>query len=99
MRRLPSRTVSAVAPGAGTATGSVTFSIDGTPQPPVSLTSGQGTFTTSSLSTTNHIISAAYSGDGNFNVSTSTNFIQAVTLENTTVTLSSSPNPSVLANP
>jgi hypothetical protein len=62
--------VGVVAPGAGVPTGSVTFTIDGTAQL-VPLSNGQATFATSTLGAGNHTISAAYSGDGNFNASTS----------------------------
>jgi hypothetical protein len=45
-------------------TGTVTFSIDGVPQTPVTLIAGtQATFTTSSLSVGAHTIEASYSGD------------------------------------
>src|SRR5207249_8255100 len=71
--------VVAVSPGGGTPTGTVTFNIDCTPQSPVSLSGGLATFTTSSLSVTNHTITADFSGDGNFNTSsTPTNFTQTV---------------------
>jgi hypothetical protein len=60
-------TVAAVAPGAGTPTGMVTFK-DGT----VILATvavgagGTATFTTNFATTGNHVITAAYNGDGNF---------------------------------
>jgi hypothetical protein len=66
--------VAASAPGAGTPTGTVTFSDSGR-----SLGSGlltvvagkaQATFSTSSLATGAHSITASYSGDGNFQTST-----------------------------
>jgi Big-like domain-containing protein/IPT/TIG domain-containing protein/putative Ig domain-containing protein/VCBS repeat protein len=44
-------------------TGSVTFSFDGSPQAPVTLSSGQATFSTSSLSAGSHTITASYGGD------------------------------------
>src|SRR5207245_3096191 len=47
-------TVGAVAPGAGTPTGTVTFAIDGVSQPTAPLNNGQATFTTSTLSVLNH---------------------------------------------
>ena len=73
-------TVSAVAPGAGVRTGSVQFRIDGTNVvPTVDLNaSGQATMTTSTLAVGSHTVSAVYSGDGNFNTSTSANITQRI---------------------
>ncbi len=89
-------TVTATAPGMGTPSGMVTFSIDGMAQSPVTLNgSGQATFVISSLSVTGHMITAAYSGDGNFNTSTSTTFTQTVNKADTGTAVSSSANPSV----
>jgi hypothetical protein len=65
-------TVSVSAPGSGTPTGTVTFQ-DGSSvlASGVSLsTSGTAAFSTSSLAIGSHSITAAYSGDGNFNGST-----------------------------
>ncbi|HLU08507.1 MAG TPA: Ig-like domain repeat protein, partial [Oceanobacillus sp.] len=53
-----------VTSASGTPTGTVTFSIDGVSQAPVSLASGQASFTTSSLSVGAHTITASYSGEG-----------------------------------
>jgi CSLREA domain-containing protein len=64
-----------VSPGAaaGTPTGSVTFTIDGTPQAPVPLHlvkgSDQATLSVASLSKGAHTISASYSGDSGFSAS------------------------------
>lgn len=55
-----------------TATGTVTFTVDGTPQTPVTVSSGQATFNSSSLSVGSHTITAAYSGDTNDAGSTGT---------------------------
>ncbi|MHB8547533.1 MAG: Ig-like domain-containing protein [Nitrosotalea sp.] len=77
-----------------TATGTVTFSIDGTPQAPVTVSSGQATFSSSSLSVGSHTITAAYSGDANDLSSTSSALTQTVTQITTTTTLTSSLNPS-----
>ncbi len=73
-------TVSAVAPGAGTATGTVQFRIDGNNVgAQVNLNaSGQATMTTSTMTVGQHTVSAVYSGDGNFNVSTSTSITQRI---------------------
>ena len=87
-------TVNPVAPGAGSPTGTVTFTVDGTAQTPVALSNGQATFATSALSVGSHVITASYDGDGNFNPSTST-FDQVVNEAATTSTLSSSASPSV----
>jgi hypothetical protein len=61
---------------AGTPTGTVTFKDNGSAIPTctnVALSSGQATCTTSSLAVGNHTIEADYSGDANFNSSSSTN--------------------------
>jgi hypothetical protein len=88
-------TVSAVAPGAGTLTGTVTFTVDGTPQTPISLSNGQATFATSMLSVGSHVITAAYNGDSNFNGSRSVALDQQVNQADTTTALSTSVTPSV----
>src|SRR5262249_48908682 len=68
--------------GAGTPTGTVTFSIDGTAQPPVNLPAvsdrAEATFTTSILAEGSHTISAAYSGDATFGPATSNTVSQVV---------------------
>ena len=75
-------TVKAVAPGIGTPTGTVTFSINGTPQSPVPLRVingvDQATFTTAPLSAGTYTITAVYDGDSNFITSTSAAFSQKV---------------------
>jgi uncharacterized repeat protein (TIGR01451 family)/CSLREA domain-containing protein len=72
-------TVTAVAPGGGTPTGTVTFYDGTTVLATVALTgSGQATFTTSSLFIGTHSITATYNGDANFNASTSPPLIQTV---------------------
>jgi hypothetical protein len=48
------------------ARGVVTFTIDGTAQPPVALDGGQAQFATSTLAVGTHAVTAAYSGDSNF---------------------------------
>jgi len=40
--------------------------------------SGQATMTTNTLTVGQHTVSAVYSGDGNFNVSTSTSITQRI---------------------
>jgi Big-like domain-containing protein len=60
-------TVAAAPPGAGAPTGTVAFTVDGTPLGSSTLSgSGQATLSTNSLSAGSHTIAAAYSGDGNF---------------------------------
>jgi hypothetical protein len=94
-----------VTPSATLATpgGTVTFSIDGQPQTPATLTDVGGVyeaqFTTSSLTAGGHSVSAAYSGDSNFNASSGmlpTQTVNLATLADTTTTVSSSMNPSPL---
>jgi hypothetical protein len=92
-------TVAAVAPGAGTPTGAVDFLDGGTALGTASLTGGQATFTSSSLSIASHSITAVYAGDGNFNGSTSAPLTETMTKTTALVTLSSSPNPSFLNQP
>ena len=77
-----------------TATGTVTFTVDGTAQPAVTLSGGQATFSSSSLSVGSHTITAAYSGDTNDATSASSTLSQTVNQIPTTTTLSSSANPS-----
>jgi subtilase family protein/Big-like domain-containing protein/fervidolysin-like protein len=64
-------TVTAVAPGSGTPTGTVQFKIDGVDfGAPVALAGGSATSgSTTTLSVASHSITAVYSGDGSFNAS------------------------------
>ncbi len=80
-------TVSAVAPGAGTPNGTVQFKIDGSNFGlPVALSNGSATsISNSSLSIGTHTITAEYSGDGNFNSSTSSALTQTVNKVSTTI--------------
>ena len=93
-------TVAAAAPGIGTPTGSVNFRDAGTTIPGCSaqtLSGGQATCATSALSTGTHsTITAVYSNDTNFNISTSANFTQTVNKASTTTSLASSNNTSVV---
>jgi hypothetical protein len=89
-------TISAVAPGSGTATGSVQFMDGGVNlSAPVTLTGGTATFTTASLSVGTHSISAVYSGDTNFTASTGSLSAQTVNQAASSTTITSNPNPSV----
>jgi YVTN family beta-propeller protein len=75
--------------------GTVTFSVDGTAQPPVTLSSGQATLTLSHLSGGAHTITAAYSGDSVYAAGTSAPLTQTVLPDSTTTMLSSTAQPSV----
>ena len=57
---------SAVAPGAGTPSGTVNFKIDGNPAGSGTLSSGSATFSTTNLSHASHTVLAEYAGDLNF---------------------------------
>jgi hypothetical protein len=92
-------TVSAVAPGSGTPTGTVDFK-DGatTLASGVSLSGGSATFSTSSLSVATHSITAVYNGDSNFSAtgtgsSTATALSQVVDKADTSTTIASNHNP------
>jgi hypothetical protein len=61
--------------------------------------SGQASFSTLALSVGSHSITAVYSGDGNFNGSTSAAVNQTVNKASTTTSISSSQNPSVFGQP
>ena len=88
-------TVSSVAPGAGTPTGSVVFK-DGTTVLGTGTldAAGVATFGTSALGVGSHMITAEYAGDASFTASS--NFTeQTVNPAATTTTVASSVNPSV----
>jgi hypothetical protein len=88
-------TVTAVAPGVGIPTGTVTFLDGATPIGTATLNgSGVGSFSTSTLTVGTHPITASYAGDGNFNASTSNTVNQVVSQIATTTSLVSSLNPS-----
>src|SRR5207302_1979745 len=86
--------VTANAPGAGTATGTVTFLDDAAALATASLSGGSATFATSALGVGNHAITVSYAGDANFNVSTSGAIAQTVNKDGSTSTVTSSVNPS-----
>jgi hypothetical protein len=86
--------VGALAPGAGTPTGTVTFA-DGTTTLGSALLSGGVTSTTTSgLSVGGHNLTVSYSGDGNFKSSVGT-LTETVNKAPTSATVASSANPSV----
>ena len=93
-------TVTATAPAAGTRTGTVNFqdggvTIAGCGAQAVAV-NGKATCVVSYPGPGSHTISGVYSGDANFNTSTSPNLIQTVNLANTTTVVASSANPSVV---
>ena len=88
-------TVSATAPGAGTPTGTVQFKADGANLgAAVALTGGVATTSTSTLAVGTRVITADYSGDGNYNISTGS-LNQGVGSSATAVAVASSANPSL----
>ncbi|WP_411136645.1 Ig-like domain repeat protein [Streptomyces sp. C10] len=94
-------TIGPVAPGAGTPTGTVTFTFgDGTP--PVTVPMTRGVATTSHTYTraadSPYPVTASYSGDGNFAASSATD-TQTVTRAASSTAVSSSPDPSVVGQP
>jgi VCBS repeat-containing protein len=88
--------VSAVAPGAGTPTGTITFTDGATSLGIANLSNGQASFTLSTLTVGSHSITAIYAGDANFNSSSST-MDQTVNKASTANTLASSANPSIVS--
>jgi hypothetical protein len=91
-------TVSAVAPGTGTPSGTIQFSIDGSPfGSAVALVGGVAeSASISTLSGGSHTVTAAYSGDPDFVASTASDFTQVVQVGlPTTTTLTVTINPSV----
>src|SRR5262249_48928185 len=72
----------------GTPTGTVTFKVDGLPQPAVALSAtATATLTTSALAVGQHVVTASYSGNQKFQGSTSPAFTQTVALDPTATTL------------
>jgi ELWxxDGT repeat protein len=80
----------------GSPTGTVDLKDGSTDLTPggVTLASGRATFSTASLAVGSHTITASYSGDGNFKVSSASS-TEMVSKASTTTSLTSSPNPSV----
>src|SRR5262249_52887098 len=92
-------TIAAVAPRAGTPTGTVTF-LEGSTTLASGVTvdgSGHATFSTSSLTVGSHTITANYSGDTNFLASAGNDSAlpQVVNQASTSTTVDSAANPSV----
>ncbi|MGW2324413.1 Ig-like domain-containing protein [Streptomyces sp. NPDC001700] len=88
-------TATVVPLGAGTPTGTVTFTITGGPTLTGTLSGGTTSVTAPGLSTGIHPVVAVYSGDTNFLSSTGTTLI-AVIQAATTTSVVSSPDPSTL---
>jgi hypothetical protein len=83
--------VQAIFPGAGTATGTVTFK-DGTAVLGTgTLSAGQATFSTAALTGGGHAITASYGGDGSFLVSTSGVWGQGVYKGSSSTAVSAAP--------
>ncbi len=88
-------TVSAVAPGSGTPTGTVTFDDGGTPIGTGTLSVGIATFSTAFFVLGSHSISVSYGGDSNFTGSSSTAFAQTVNQSVSSTVVMVAPNPSI----
>ena len=80
---------------AGTPVGTVTFKDGVTLLAQTTLVNGTGSFTTASLSSGTHSITAVYSGDANFLPGTSSAISQVVQQLTPSISLTSGPNPSV----
>ncbi len=78
------------------ATGTVTFQDGATALGTATLTSGQATFITSSLSVGSHSVTATYGGDASFSGSTSSALTQSVNKASTSTSVRASPTPSIL---
>ncbi|WP_181764591.1 Ig-like domain-containing protein [Streptomyces albidus (ex Kaewkla and Franco 2022)] len=93
-------TVAPVAPGAGTPSGTVTFTVDGTITLTGTLADGVAAVSTASLESGSHTVTASYeaAGDPNFTASTGTD-THTVEPALTTTSVTSSPDPSVFGQP
>ncbi|KRB77015.1 hypothetical protein ASE01_09635 [Nocardioides sp. Root190] len=91
--------VDVVGAGAGEPTGTVQFSADGDPiGAPVPLNNGTAVSPATGLDAGDHVITANYEGDTRF-AGASDTLGQEVSAAQTTTTVSSSPNPSVVGQP
>ncbi|MBU3867072.1 Ig-like domain repeat protein [Streptomyces sp. 4503] len=94
-------TVTAISPGTGTPTGTVTLDFgDGTPPVTAPLTGGTATaaHTYTGATGSPYSITATYSGDSNFSASTGTD-LQSVGQSSTTTAVASAPDPSATGQP
>lgn len=95
-----SATVAAIAPGAGTPTGTVTFLDGATVLGSVKLAAGVATLPTAALTAGTHAITASYEGDPDFTASASAELSEQVFPKGAvTLTVSSSVNPAVFGQP
>jgi hypothetical protein len=94
-------TVTAVSPGTGTPTGTVTFLDGGSPIGTGTLIGGVASFTAPAFPVGSHAITASYGGGASFNGSTGslTSNPQVVNKANTTTSVKSSLNPSHFNQP
>src|SRR5439155_1565744 len=98
-------TVTAVAPGGGNPSGTVTFKRGslvlgtGTLSTTNGVTTATYTTTPGQLITGTNQVTAVYAGDGNFTASNSSALTQTVTQTGTTTSVASSANPSVYGQP
>jgi hypothetical protein len=83
-------TESAVSPGSGTPSGSVTFKDGSTTLGSASLNNGGASFTTSALAAGSHAITVSYGGDANFIGGTSAVLTQTVDPDATTASVGTS---------
>jgi hypothetical protein len=91
-------TVSPVAPAAGSPSGMVSFSSDGTALGSVGLVNGVASLSTAALAVGSHAIAASYAGDGIF-LASSGGLTQQVNQGATATTLASSADPSTFGLP
>src|SRR5262249_42181834 len=94
-------TVAPIAPGTGTPTGQVIFTVDGSDQPAVTLAGGQAFLTLSTLPPGPRTITARYLGDPQYVQSQTTGapLVQQVNMAGTTTTVAATPAPSVFGQP
>ena len=80
------------------ATGTVTFSIDGTTVASPTLVGGVATYATATLAAGPHLVTATYNGDLNYSASTSATITQTVGKMATTTVVVGIPNPSFVGD-
>ncbi|NBM21268.1 Ig-like domain-containing protein, partial [Streptomyces sp. GC420] len=91
-------TIAPAPPGAGTPTGTVTFTIDGDVVPVLLDENGTATLTRAVLPAGTYSVTADYGGDTNFTASTGTD-THTVNQATTTTTVTSSPDPTPYGEP
>jgi uncharacterized repeat protein (TIGR01451 family) len=91
-------TVTASAPGAGTPTGIVTFTVGAVTQAST-LVGGVATFSSAALPVGAHNVTVNYGGDGNFNAGVSTPMTHTVNKANTAISITShTPDPAFVGD-